>query len=167
MGGESGVVQHIVDAMWELEQNAGMQEWGCRALWSLSVDSQNKVLIGQCFGIDAIVNAMTIHVNNKGVQEKACGALSNLAANNEQNKIAIVEAEGIDAVKHAMERHPSVEGVQEKGCLAMRKLTTESTLPFMSCLDIKPILEHARRTFPKKCAERAGYVIDKLDALYE
>lgn len=165
--GESGAVQHIVDAMWELEQNSGMQEWGCRALWSLSVDSQNKVLIGECFGIDAIVNAMTIHVNNKGVQEKACGALSNLAANNEQNKIAIVEAEGIDAVKHAMETHPSVEGVQEKGCLALRKLTTESTLPFMSCLDIKPILEHASRTFPAKCSDRAGYVLTKLEALYQ
>ena len=161
--GELGALNLIIDVIWEQEQDASIVEWACRALWSLAVDPMNKEQIGKATGIDAIVSGMNRHRTNTGVQEKGCGALSNLAANSDTNKVIIANSEGIDAIKYAMETHPSHEGIQEKGCLALRKLATENTVPLMMCLDIRQLLDHAINTFPVKCAERAQFVVDKME----
>ncbi len=43
--------------------------------------SANKVKIASLRGIEAIIEAMSTHNDNGQVQENACGALCNLAAN--------------------------------------------------------------------------------------
>ncbi len=43
----------------------------------------NKVKIASLGGIEAIIKAMSTHKDNSGVQEYACAALRNLAANND------------------------------------------------------------------------------------
>mmetsp|Transcript_21875 Transcript_21875/g.28183 ORF Transcript_21875/g.28183 Transcript_21875/m.28183 type:complete len:673 (-) Transcript_21875:1103-3121(-) len=164
--GQNGAMNLIIDSMWEQDHDAKLIEYACRALWSLSVDPDNKAEIGHATGIDSIINGMRQHEASFGVQEKGCGALSNLAANSENNKIIIANSEGIDVIKQAMEIHPSHEGVQDKGCLALRKLVTENTLPLMACLELQDVLEHARRTFPGKCAKRADYILEKLSTAF-
>ena len=47
----------------------------------VSLFTANKVGIASLGGIDAIIKAMSTHMDNSGVQENACGALWNLAVN--------------------------------------------------------------------------------------
>jgi hypothetical protein len=65
----------------------------------LAVNADNKVRIVLAGGIEAVIAAMKEHRANAGLQEQACGALINLAANNNtDNKVRIAWAGGIDAV---------------------------------------------------------------------
>eukprot|EP00961_Rhodomonas_salina_P095293 1282150-Rhodomonas_salina.1 len=64
---------------------------------------------------------MKQHVKSAGVQEQGCGALRNLAVNDE-NKVKIGAAGGIEAVITAMQQHADSEGVQEWGCAALSNL---------------------------------------------
>ncbi len=43
----------------------------------------NQVKIASLRGIEAIIKAMSTHNDHSGVQEQACGALSNLAVNDD------------------------------------------------------------------------------------
>ena len=53
-------------------------------------------------GIEAVVGALRKHADNSQVVEQACGALVNLAYNNEDNSKAIAVAGGIEAVAGAL-----------------------------------------------------------------
>ena len=88
----SRITNIIVRAMWVNSDTALLQEWACRAIWTLSVDQTNKDLVVEAGGINAIVNAMMAHTDVAAVQEKACGCLANLAANVDDNKMKIAEA---------------------------------------------------------------------------
>ncbi len=44
-------------------------------------DIANKVKIASLGGIEAIIKVMSTHMDHSGVQQNACGALRNLAAN--------------------------------------------------------------------------------------
>ena len=47
----------------------------------LAINIANKVKIASVGGIEAIIKAMSTHSDNAAVQDKACGALNHLAAN--------------------------------------------------------------------------------------
>jgi hypothetical protein len=60
----------------------------CRHLISIASSDHpcliaNRVMIASLGGIEAIIAVMSAHKDHSGVQEKACGALSNLAVNND------------------------------------------------------------------------------------
>jgi hypothetical protein len=70
---------------------------GCAALGNLACNNDTyRASIAAKHGIEAIVNAMTAHINESKVQECACGALRNLAANNDANCISIAAKHGIE-----------------------------------------------------------------------
>ena len=74
-------------------------------------------------GITTILSAMKTHSSNATVQEKGCGALWNLALNNDNNRVMIADAGGIDAIQSAMENHSLNAMVQQYGCGALKNLT--------------------------------------------
>jgi hypothetical protein len=59
---------------------------------------QNKELIAQSGGIQAIISTMQYHTESACVQEKVCGCLSNLASNSEENKRTNIGEGSIDAI---------------------------------------------------------------------
>jgi hypothetical protein len=75
----------IIRAMWVHSDNVGVQEWCCRALYTLSLDAHNGNVVLEAGGISAVVNAMQAHVDSPVVQEMGCAVLGNLA-NIDNNK---------------------------------------------------------------------------------
>ena len=53
------------------------------------------------------------------MQEKGCGALSNLVSSRTEYKIRIASAGGIMAILKAMQTHENSTGEQEDGCRAL------------------------------------------------
>ena len=68
------------------------------------MNAENKVKIAEAGGIEAIVQAMGRHGEDKGVQEAGCGALGSLGWN-AQNKVKIAEAGGLMLAQKAWDKH--------------------------------------------------------------
>ena len=60
-------------------------------------DEASRTIIAQAGGIAAILTAMNTHTAVATVQEQACAALRNLAANND-NQVAIARANGLSLI---------------------------------------------------------------------
>jgi hypothetical protein len=87
-----------------------VQELGCAALDYLARNNAAK------HGIEAIVSAMTAHSNIPEVQEwSGCGALGNLARNNDENCLSIAATHGIEAIVSAMTAHSNASRMKEWG----------------------------------------------------
>lgn len=91
------------------QNNASVQEFGCRALAAMLINSECN---GQCVrkegGIVTIVTAMSIHTTVAAVQEAGCRALVNaLKSDNEEIRGAVLAAGGQQAIKRAMHLHAS------------------------------------------------------------
>jgi deoxyribose-phosphate aldolase len=71
---------------------------------------------------------MTAHKTSTIVQEMACGALVNLAANNDNNDVAISAAGGIEALATAIKTHQASALVQKNACLALHNLACNASL---------------------------------------
>jgi len=66
--------------------------------------------------------AMINHPSHAGVQEKACGALNNLASNSNNKKL--IKNEGfVELIKKAIASHPTHQGVQFMGSNALKILS--------------------------------------------
>ena len=76
--------------------------------------------------VAALVRGMQRYGADAAVQHAGCGALQNLALNNDANKAAIAAQGGIGAVLGAMGGHRESAGVQKKGCGALRTLAYNS-----------------------------------------
>jgi len=97
-----------------------LQTWACGALASLSASNPTQqAAIAGSRGIDAILTAMRLHVDNVRLQHMACGALSNLAANNLNNQAAIAAGGGIDVILQAMQSHPDETTVLQSAIAAL------------------------------------------------
>jgi phosphoribosylformylglycinamidine (FGAM) synthase-like amidotransferase family enzyme len=100
-----------------------VQEWGCRALKSLSVmHAANRTLIGSCNGVQAVVAAMRTHADVAAVQQMGCHALTNLSCD-DANRTLIGSCNGVQAIVAAMRTHADVAAVQEWGCGALTNLS--------------------------------------------
>jgi hypothetical protein len=90
-----GVQQYACGVLWNLAANSEFERKTWRVCFSLHLNSQcvcvcffifcsvdNKALIAQKGGIQLIIHAMKLHPNHQDVQEKATGALRNLATRN-------------------------------------------------------------------------------------
>ena len=90
--GAAGGIEAIVKAINTHICNAGVCENGCAALRNMTVNGktssvnrqneitdENKVKAGRVGGIEAVVKAISTHINNAGVCELGCGALGSMA----------------------------------------------------------------------------------------
>ena len=102
--------------------NAGVAEYACGALSSLSFNDDNKKRIGEAGGIAMILRMMEVHgASNAGVAEKGCGALYNLALNAD-NKRKILAANGVSMVERMKSTWASNAGVQDYADAALSQL---------------------------------------------
>jgi hypothetical protein len=92
---------------------------GCGALWTLSLDETSRQLIGNQEGIEVIVAGMMENQVNAGVQEQACGVLSNLALSPSHHEEIL---KNISKIVQSMERHQDHKGVQTQGCACLRNM---------------------------------------------
>ena len=89
----------------------------------------------------AILEAMQRHRDDAAVQEAGCGALRNLAVNDE-NEVKLMELEAAQAILEAMKRHRDHAAVQEGGCGALGNLANaENRVKLMELEAAQAILE--------------------------
>jgi hypothetical protein len=70
----------------------------------LFVLDDNQVAIASKGGIELILQAMKLHPNHAGVQEKGCGALRNLAFNGELLKHLVYSPESHCSFPHSCQQ---------------------------------------------------------------
>ena len=104
--------------------NAGVAEYGCRALKNLAgSNADNKKRIGEAGGIAMILSMMEEHGKfSAGIALYGCCALWNLAYNNADNKRKILAANGVSMVERMKATWASNKGVQAMAHGALREL---------------------------------------------
>jgi hypothetical protein len=73
------------------------------------------VTIAEEGGITTIISAMKNCPKNPDVQDYGCGALSNLAVNNDNNHSTIAKEGGVETIRSAMASHSNNARVQNHG----------------------------------------------------
>jgi len=79
-----------------------------------------------------VLGAMRQHVKVSRVQECGCGAIANLACNNDTNRVGIAIAGGIPVIEEVMRQHANISGVQDRGCDAIGKLAQNNEANYVS-----------------------------------
>jgi hypothetical protein len=120
-------VPRIIEAMKKHEEDAGVQEAACRALWSMGVNADNQVKIAGAGGIEAIIRGMEQHGKHAGVQERACGALRIMGVNAD-NGVKIAEAGGIESALGESSKRAMGEC-----CICLERTASDRLLAFVPC----------------------------------
>lgn len=123
---------HVVAAMEQHKQNAGVQGAGCKALSEIAAALNKQKLqpesapLRRC--VDTVLTAMSTHPTKGDLQEQGCRALAALAAGcpvrlqaDDSPLGSGKRRRGIAAVAFAMQTHPSL-GMEEAGCRALSLL---------------------------------------------
>lgn len=92
----------------------------------LTPRESSRAVIGASYGIEAVVDVMTLHSTRVRIQTQACLVLANLAYKNDVNKNRALHCAAFQAVVAAMSLHRA-EQVQAWGCLALRNLSNSSS----------------------------------------
>jgi hypothetical protein len=149
--------------MWVHSDKVSVQEWCCRALYTLSLDQQNAKLILEVGGISAVVNAMQAHVNSSSVvQEMGCAVLYNLAFN-QQSKMRIVNEEALDAIVLAMVLFADDDKVLEQACQLLLQLCIAENFKAMQASNVGELVRAAAEKFPDTCGEPAERLIHVIE----
>ena len=159
-------VAAVVNAMKAHPNEVVVQEKACHALRLLAkADGKREVSFVASGAVAAIVGAMQAHVGDSGVQEEACGAIASIVHYGGAERATIVASvSGLTAIVNAIAAHPDSVGVQQRGCRALLELTEfpNANLPELHRSQTAPLLEAAKRMFPKECGEDADVVLSRM-----
>lgn len=120
---KEAVIPLIVDAMSQHVADPKVTDRALTTLRRLTVDSLCRKRIGECGGVEAIVEVMRAHSLRVRIQTQACLALANLAYRCPANKKAFLKCNGLTVVVAALSIHNKIEHVQAWGCFALRNFT--------------------------------------------
>lgn len=120
---KTAVIPLIVDAIAQHVRDPKVADQGLTTLRRLTVDPVCRKTIGECGGVEAIVEVMRAHSLRVRIQTQACLALANLAYRCPENKKAFMKCNGLAVIVAALSIHNKVEHVQAWGCFAIRNFT--------------------------------------------
>lgn len=95
--------------------NAEVQERACGALWSLSVNQHNRVIIIRAGAASRIIKSIGDHLADENVIRTAVGCLRTLSPESEVREL-MGALQGIKHVCEAMMAHRSSASIQRDGC---------------------------------------------------
>jgi len=137
----------------------------CGCLGVLSTNIDNKSLIRDEGGVDAIVYAMWFHYNSNDVLTEACRLIATLAVTIQTNEVMIAGDGEFSAILAAMRRFPESEQLQEQACSAIRNfLLSEDNVEIVrpQANDVEELIHLASARFPERCVERATQILTSL-----
>jgi len=95
-------------------------------LWQLTVGHKDEddlcAMVANCGGIGLICQAMKNFPHQRDLQRSSCGALRNLACDDDTFKTLVVKAGGLPAIINAMRSHPLDAKLQEHAIGALKNL---------------------------------------------
>jgi len=123
-------------AMGNIPAQVGVQQKACFALGMLANDnSANQAQIARAGGIEQVMAAMAAHQMAVELQQEACWALRNLAAD-DNVAVKIAESGGIERVVVTMVAHPSAVQVQKCACGALVNLSQKKRSVWCMLFDV-------------------------------
>ena len=111
--------------------------------------------------IPAIIRAMQNHASEPNIQERGCGVLCNLAANDDDLKVEIVDKGALEVTVMAMVLHGENEMIQERAVALLFKLCIKENISKMVNANVSPMMAVVAENFPV-CQEKAAYVLSQL-----
>lgn len=147
---DRGATRMLVEIMNAFMQEVKVVRCVCLALKMISNNDENKRILVQNGGLDAILLAMSTHTQSSTLQEQCLAALSSLALRHPGNCTTIVEKHGVISTLSAMERFPAAAGVQRSACLVLRNIVARNKEYVPVILDggAEHLLRLARKSHP-------------------
>jgi hypothetical protein len=158
-------VRILINGMMANIQDQNVQKQACGCLCTLSSNSENKTLIREVGGVNAIVFSMWAHFDSEALQIEACKALSSLAVNMQTNEVMIASDGEVKAIITAMRLYPESQKLQEHACVALRNfMLSEENSQLMKthAKELIQVMKHAATRFPNVCHDRANQVLVAL-----
>lgn len=116
----------VIKAMRDFQGLLGLQRNAVAYLWQLTVGHKDEddlcAKVAHCGGIGLICQAMKTFPHQRDLQRSACGALRNLACDDDTFKTLVVKAGGLPAIINAMRSHPLDAKLQEHAIGALKNL---------------------------------------------
>lgn len=120
----NGLYECVIAAMKDFPNSVDVQSSGCGALWSLSVNQFNRVILVRAGACERILRGLDTHLNNERFVEIAFGALRTLSPEPEA-RLVINHMLGNQRVVRAMGLHRFVVDVQRDGCAFLSNVAVD------------------------------------------
>lgn len=120
------IIPLMIESMQHHRDDCKVADRALSTFRRLTVSDTCRSKIGECGGIEVVVDIMRCHLQQVRIQTQACLTLANLTYENEANKEEVVRCGGLQAVVAALSKHKTEENVQAWGCLAIRNFTNYS-----------------------------------------
>ena len=125
--GDCGGVEVLVEAFNGHLDNQEVCEQACGAIWNMTANNvANKAKCGSAGGVEAILSALRRHRSaSASLAKQACGALCNLACNDDNVRRAVAADAFVDVVA-VLREHMDQRLTAVQSCRSLMNLTCES-----------------------------------------
>lgn len=131
---------------------------------------ENKSAVGRSGGIVALVNVMSVHLNDAVVQEHGCRALRNLADADDLNTRLLADSGAIKTAIFAMMSFPGNAHIQEQGCAMLFNMAfSDENIQQMKELDVERVVRslHETHADSSKVQCQAAALLERLDIPFD
>jgi hypothetical protein len=120
------IVPLVIESMVQHRADPRVADRALTTLRRLTARDAARENIGNCGGIEVIVDVMRVHSLRVRIQTQACLVLANVTYRNPSNKQRVLRARGFQAVVASMSLHRTVEHIQAWGSLALRNFSNSN-----------------------------------------
>lgn len=160
---EARGIDVVVSAMLAMVANSGstaeerqilerVQLEGCGCLYTLALNSQNRLAIRESGGPEALVLSAVLHKNSEKFQAQVCKLMACLGT---PCGVPIeISQEEAETTLSAMQKFPKTEDVQVHGCMALVNFIRASNGAVIVAVNAQAIVEAmngAAASFPSQC----------------
>lgn len=167
-GGLDAVIQVLRDCS---SGSSAVAESAIFALGNAVFDlPENKSAVGRTGGIVALVNVMSVHINDAVVQEHGCRALRNLADADDLNTRLLADSGAIKTAIFAMMSFPGNAHIQEQGCAMLFNMAfSDENIQNMNQLDIERVVQSLHEAHADNASVQcqAAALLERLDIPFD
>lgn len=107
------------------DRSVAIQTRGCGIIWSLALDPNDRKYVAQLGGCQAVLNAMSTHIENEPLQIMGLGALKVLSFDN-ISKSTLRSHGAVAIVGDVMQNHVYHSKMQTEGCVILGNLSVDA-----------------------------------------
>jgi hypothetical protein len=135
-------------------------------IWDILIHADNADRLGTCGACEAVVSAFTMHMSDKDVAYRGCGAIEDLSYNNSDNTARLGACGSCEAVVSAVTMHMNDKDVAYRGCGAIGNLSynnSDNTARLGACGSCEAVVSAVTMHMSDKDVARRGcWAIENL-----
>ena len=164
----SSAPSDIIHAMKTFPQALAVQEKGCGAIWSLGVNTDNRVILVRLGACERVVMALREFSSVESLARTAIGALRTLSPELEARE-AFKPLKASECTAHAMELHRSSVSIQRDGCAFLSNCAVNIEKQFVAVVPLEELdaVVQAMQAHRKEVAVMAGGCFALKNYTYE